>query len=118
MNEHFVDLTDGTRLQIKVNFGTIYYLQKQKGFYRIQKKVEKAQKTKEKRNVLTNQESFKVAADVVYALLRSNGKMVTFDEALALIPPDAEQIERVLDAFQEEYDRYATKKQTATSVVP
>lgn len=118
MKEHFIDLTDGTRLQIKVNFGTIYYLQKQKGFYRIQKKVEKAQKKQEKRNSLTSQESFKVAADVIYALLRSNGKAVTFNEALALVPPDTEQIEKALDAFQEEYGRYAKKKQTATSVVP
>ena len=47
MKEHFIDLTDGTRLEIKVNFGTLYFLQKCKGFYRISKKVEKAEKTKE-----------------------------------------------------------------------
>ena len=28
MKEHFIDLTDGTRLEIKVNFGTLYFLQK------------------------------------------------------------------------------------------
>ena len=32
MTEHFIDLTDGTRLDIKVNFGTLYYLQRQKGY--------------------------------------------------------------------------------------
>ena len=44
MKENFIDLTDGTRLSVRVNFGTIYYLQKQKGFYRIQKKAEKNKK--------------------------------------------------------------------------
>ena len=52
MKENFIDLTDGTRLSVRVNFGTIYYLQKQKGFYRIQKKAEKNKKK------LTEEESF------------------------------------------------------------
>ncbi|GLG06220.1 hypothetical protein ACI3DN_16205 [Sellimonas catena] len=112
MKEHFVDLTDGTRLSVRVNFGTIYYLQKQKGFYRIQKKAGKNPKS------LTQGESFKIAADVIYAVLRSNGKNVTFDEALSLVPPDPEQVEQVLQAFQEEYDKYAKKKQAKTKVKP
>ena len=56
MKENFIDLTDGTRLSVRVNFGTIYYLQKQKGFYRIQKKAEKNKKK------LTEEESFELAA--------------------------------------------------------
>ena len=42
MTEHFIDLTDGTRLDIKVNFGTLYYLQKTRGFNKLAKKIEKA----------------------------------------------------------------------------
>ena len=80
MKENFIDLTDGTRLSVRVNFGTIYYLQKQKGFYRIQKKAEKNKKK------LTEEESFELAAYVIYAILRSNGKTVGFDEALSLVP--------------------------------
>lgn len=112
MKEHYIDLTDGTRISVRVNFGTIYYLQKQKGFYRIQKKAEKKPKK------LTQAESFEIAADVIYAILRSNGRNVTFDEAISLVPTDPEQIEQVLGAFQEEYDRYAKKKQAKSSVAP
>lgn len=112
MKEHYIDLTDGTRISVRVNFGTIYYLQKQKGFYRIQKKAEKNPKK------LTQAESFEIAADVIYAILRSNGRNVTFDEAISLVPTDPEQIEQVLGAFQEEYDRYAKKKQAKSSVAP
>lgn len=112
MKENFIDLTDGTRLSVRVNFGTIYYLQKQKGFYRIQKKAEKNKKK------LTEEESFELAAYVIYAILRSNGKTVGFDEALSLVPPDTEQLEKVLQVFQEEYDRYVKKKQAQSSVMP
>ena len=112
MKENFIDLTDGTRLSVRVNFGTIYYLQKQKGFYRIQKKAEKNKKK------LTEEESFELAAYVIYAILRSNGKTVGFDEALSLVPPDTEQLEKVLQVFQEEYDLYVKKKQAQSSVMP
>ena len=74
-----------------------------KGFYRIQKKAEKNKKK------LTEEESFELAAYVIYAILRSNGKTVGFDEALSLVPPDTEQLEKVLQVFQEEYDRYVKK---------
>lgn len=40
MTDHFVDLTDGTRIEVKVNFGTLYYLQKCKGFYSLSKRLE------------------------------------------------------------------------------
>lgn len=104
MKEHFIDLTNGERLEINVNFGTIYYLQKCKGFYRIMKKVQEKKK-------LQYQESMDVSADIVYAVLRSNGKTVTFDEALSLVPPDLEQLKDMLTGFQKEYEKYSKKKQ-------
>ena len=104
MKGHLVRLTDGTNLEVKVNFGTIYYLQKIKRFSRAAKKVEKKQK-------LTDSENLDMAADIIYALLRSNGKKVGFDEAISLVPPDPEEIEKVLTAFQEEYEDYSKKKQ-------
>lgn len=103
MKEHFIDLTNGERLEINVNFGTIYYLQKCKGFYRIMKKVQEKKK-------LQYQESMDVSADIVYAVLRSNGKTVTFDEALSLVPPDLEQLKDMLTGFQKEYEKYSKKK--------
>ncbi len=104
MRGNIVKLTDGTNLEVKVNFGTIYYLQKNRGYHRIAKKVEKKQK-------LTDRESFDMSANIIYALLRSNGKKVEFDEALSLVPPDPKQIEKVLSAFQEDYEKYSKKKQ-------
>ena len=111
MTEHFIDLTDGTRLQIKINFGTIYYLQKCKGFYRLTKKYEREK-------ALTEGESFEMAANIVYAVLRSNGKPVKFDEALSLVPPDTDELTELLEGFQAEYEKYSKKKQAKTSVTP
>ena len=79
MTGYFINLTDGTRLEAKLNFGTIYHLQKCKGFYRITRKMRKAEeKGIPKENALTEAESFDMAADIIYAILRSNGKQVTF----------------------------------------
>lgn len=102
---NFIQLTDGTRLEVKVNFGTIYYLQKTKGFYGIAKKVEQKKK-------ISQSESFEMAAGIIFAVLRSNGKTVTFDEALALVPPDTDEIQEILRQFQEKYEKYSKKKQT------
>lgn len=119
MKEHFIDLTDGTRLQIKLNFGTIYYLQKCKGFYRISKKVEKAAKKGiPQEQALTGTESFDMAAMIIYAILRSNGRPVKFDEALSLVPPDTEDLTEMLDGFQAEWERYSKKKQAKTMTHP
>lgn len=104
MEKHLVKLMDGSKVEVRVNFGTIYYMQKQKGFYKLTKKVEKKQK-------LSESESFEMAAGIIYALLRSNGKPVTFDEALALIPPSLDEIERILKAYDKEYQKYSKKKQ-------
>lgn len=104
MTEHFIDLTDGTRLDIKVNFGTLYYLQKTRGFRRLAKKVEK---TPDK---MTDRENMDMCANIIYAILRSNGRSVTFDEALELMPPDPEELKEVLEEFQEKYEKYAKKK--------
>ncbi len=120
MKEYFVDLTDGTRLEIKVNFGTIYYLQKTKGFYRLVKKAKKAEKkeTNRQRNPLSEMECMELAADLIYAILRSNGKAVSFDEALSLVPPDTDSVAEAIEGFQARYKEYAKKKQAKTMTTP
>ena len=119
MTEHFIDLTDGTRLEVKVNFGTMYYLQKCKGFYRITKKIEKAkQEGIQQDKILSEQEGFEMAANIVYAVLRSNGKPVKFDEALALVPPDLEELKEVIQGFQEEDEKYSKKKEAKQMTTP
>ena len=59
-----------------------------------------------------------MTANIIYALLRSNGKTVSFDEALSLVPPDTKDIARVLDTFQEEFDKYDKKKRAKTMRTP
>lgn len=111
MKEYFVDLTNGERLPIKVNFGTIYYLQKTPGFNKLAKKSDDPKS-------MTDEESMDMAADLIYAILRSNGKTVTFDEALQLVPPATESIEYMLKGFQEEYNKYNKKKRAKASMIP
>lgn len=122
MKEYFVDLMDGTRLEIKVNFGTIYYLQKTKGFYRLIKKAKKAEKkekeTNESRNPLNETECMELAADLVYAILRSNGRSVSFDEALSLVPPDTDSVKEAIEGFQAKYEEYAKKKRAKKMTTP
>lgn len=119
MKEHFIDLTDGTRLEIKMNFGTLYYLQKCRGFYRLVKKVEKAQKAGiSKEKAISENESFDMAAYIIYAVLRSNGRPVNFDEALCLVPPDTDDLTEMISGFQDEYEKYSKKKQAKTLTVP
>ena len=121
MKEHFIDLTDGTRLEVKVNFGTLYFLQKCKGFYRISKKMEKAEKagTRDKRKSgLTDREGFEAAADIIYAILRSNGRAVTWEEAMCLMPSDPSGLTEVLNSFQEEVEKYHKKKAAKTMTMP
>lgn len=111
MKEHFIDLTNGERLTIKVNFGTIYYLQKTAGFNKLAKKADDPKS-------MTDEESMDVAADLIYAILRSNGKDVTFDEALQLVPPDTDSIEYMLKGFQSEYEKYSKKKRAKGPMRP
>lgn len=110
MKVNVIDLLDGSRIEAKVNFGTIYYMQKRKGFSRIAKKAEKKK--------LSDYESMEMAATIVYGVLRSNGKPVTFDEALALVPPDLQSIKKILNSFAKEYEKYSKKKQAKQSSAP
>lgn len=108
MKEQFIELTDGSRLAAKINFGTLYYLN-QSGADQLAKKIDKKQKRKQK---ISDRENMEFAAKVVYAILRSNGKEVTFDEAMMLMPPDEEAIQKIIDVYSEEMER-RKKKQKA-----
>ena len=81
--------------------------------------VEKVEKAKDKaKPALTERESFDAAADVIYAILRSNGRAVTWEEAMCLVPPDPSGLEGVLNGFQEEVEKYHKKKAAKTSTMP
>lgn len=108
MKEQFIDLTDGTRLSVKVNFGTMYYLT-QIGGNALAKKLEKKQKKKQK---FSEFEQMEFAAKVIYAILRSNGKEVTFDEAMSLMPTDIDNMKKVVDAYEAEVKKLKKKRES------
>jgi len=98
MTEHFVCLNDGSRLEIKVSFATLYYMSKTK--------IDKLTKKKK----LTDNETMELAANLIYVILRSNGRTVNFDEALALTPIDTEEIEKMVNEFAGKMEDYKKKE--------
>lgn len=102
MTENLIILTDGSRLTIKINFATLYYIQKSK---KIEKLVNKNPED------MTDDEAMEVAAEMIYCIMRSNGKAVTFDEALMLTPPDIQSIEKILREFTEKLNDYKKKEE-------
>ena len=85
-----IKLTDGTTIEAKMNFGTIFYLDQ----------IGKA----------TDSDKMNFAAKLIYAMVRSNGRKVTFDEALQLVPPDPTELLEVVEAYQKEVDKIKKKR--------
>lgn len=108
MNEQFIELTDGTRLAAKINFGTLYYLNRIGGD-KLAKRLGMKEKKKQK---ITDGESMEFAAKVIYAILRSNGREVTFDEALTLVPIDEDSIQALIDSYSNELERIKKKQES------
>lgn len=95
-------------MSVKVNFGTLYYLT-MSGGDALAKKIEKKQKNKQR---ISEREQMEFSAKIVYALLRSNGREVTFDEAISLMPSDADEMKRVIDAYSAEVERLKKKQES------
>lgn len=108
MREQIIELTDGSKMSVKVNFGTLYYLSEVKG----NELAERLDKKKKKKQKISYFENMQFAAKIIYAILRSNGKLVTFDEAMALVPVDTEQIEKVVDVYRTEIERLKKKQES------
>lgn len=108
MKSELVELTDGTRMEVKINFGTMYYMQ-EIGATGLIKKIDRLKKKHKKPS---DMDMMKIAAQIIYAILRSNGKQVTFDEAMALMPIDTDNIERVIKAYEHELNRVKKKQES------
>lgn len=98
MKDDFITLTDGSRLDVNVNFATLYYMQKEKLDKLINKK-----KT-------TIDDEMELSARLVYLILKSNGRQVTFEEALQLAPIDTEEIGKMLNEFAAKMEKYKKKE--------
>ena len=86
MNEKIVTLTDGTKLEIKVNFMTLYMIQKNGLGKFLNRKSEK------ELDNLSDNENMEMAAKLIHAILRSNGLKVDKEEAMMLTPMDPKEI--------------------------
>lgn len=98
MDEKIITLTDGTKLEVKVNFMTLYLIQK----HGLDKVINK--------EALSEDENMEAAAKLIYIILRSNGLKVDEDEALILTPMDPEVIRELFDEFGKKVDKYKKKK--------
>ena len=111
MNEKVLKLTDGSTITAKVNFATIYYMQRS-GLDKLLKDKENPEKE------LSDDEKMHVAAQMIYILMRSNGMDITFDDALVLCPADTDSIMEVFAEFKKRLSKFVKKKQRKTADHP
>lgn len=102
-----IRLTDGTVIEAKMNFGTTYYLD-QIGGSKLGRRIDKLEKI----GKATDSDKMNFAAKLIYAMVRSNGRKVTFDEALQLVPPDPTELLEVVEAYQKEVDKIKKKEES------
>lgn len=99
MKSKLIELTDGSKLEVKVNFYTLY-LVKTNG---IDKKLDG-------RDDLTDEENMELAGKMIYVILRSNGLKVDEEEAMMLTPMDAKSIQDIFDEFEKRLKEYKKKR--------
>ncbi|MBQ6488240.1 MAG: hypothetical protein IJI75_03330 [Solobacterium sp.] len=99
IDEKILHLTDGTTVSAKVNFATLYYMRKSgvKAFI-----PEEGDPDED--------DALEIAARMLYVLLCSNGRTVTFQEALVLCPIDIEEVQAVFDDFRERLEAFKKKQ--------
>lgn len=98
MKHRSIRLTDGSNLRININFGTLYYIKKEHLDGLMAKEG------------LTEDEEFELTAKLIYVILRSNGRTVTFDEALMLCPLGTHEIKNMLTEFKNQLNDYKKKE--------
>lgn len=104
MHDELIHLTDGTTLAVKVNFATLYYIQKSKLTRYL------------KKDKLSEDDSVEVGAKLIYVILNSNGRRVSFEDAMELIPLDTDEVERVFEAFKMRLEEYKKKQAARTQM--
>ena len=107
-------LSNGELLQIKINFMTLYLIRKEKvdkatqrlKFKETRLKGMKSKNSKEYRdlNEKINDQQMDIAAQMIYVILKSNKKNITFEDALMLCPADTSQIQKLIDSFAKQWE--------------
>ena len=104
MDERVIHLEDGSTVSAKVNFATIYYIQK----FKLDKLMEKKKTTQD--------DEMELAARILHVVLLSNGRNCTFEEALCLMPLDTDEIENVMNDFKEKLEKLKKKKESKANM--
>lgn len=109
MNGKLIKLTDGTKLDVKVSFLTLYMIQKD-GLAKLM-----TGKNGKIRENLSDEENMEAAAKLIHVILRSNGLKVDEEEAMMLTPMDPEEIRTLFDEFEKKVEEYKKKEQAKNS---
>ena len=109
MNGKLIKLTDGTKLDVKVNFLTLYMIQKD-GLAKLM-----TGKNGKIRENISDEENMEAAAKLIHVILRSNGLKVDEEEAMMLTPMDPEEIRTLFDEFEKKVEEYKKKEQAKNS---
>lgn len=109
MNGKLIKLTDGTKLDVKVNFLTLYMIQKD-GLAKLM-----TGKNGKIRENFSDEENMEAAAKLIHVILRSNGLKVDEEEAMMLTPMDPEEIRTLFDEFEKKVEEYKKKEQAKNS---
>ena len=106
MDKKLITLTDGTKIEVKVNFMTLYLIKKS-GLDRVINKKH-----------LSESKNMEAAAKLIYVILRSNGMKVDKEEAMILTPMDPEEIRTLFEEFGKRVEKYKKKEQAKTKTQP
>lgn len=110
IGEKLIHLSDGTTMEVKVNFATLYYV-KNMG---IDKLIKRTNRKDKNGNIIpmSERDSMELAAKIIYVILRSNGKKVEdIDEAMILVPMDTDEIKDLFHEFENRLQDYKKKEQ-------
>lgn len=101
MNEHILHLTDGTTISAKVNFATLYYMEK----YHVPDLIKDANEK------AGDDDAMEATARMLHILLLSNGRNCSFNEALVLCPIDIDEVSGVFEDFRVRLEEFKKKQE-------
>lgn len=109
MDEKDIRLADGTLFSVKVNFYTLYLINKT-NVEQLSKKLERENKKekKDKKRILDIE--MEIAKNIIYVIMRSNGKKVDKEEAMMLTPVDPHEIEDLMNEFADKMEKLKKKE--------
>ena len=102
MDEHILHLTDGSTISAKVNFATLYYMEK----YHVADLIKNANN-----EAGDDDDAMEATARMLHVLLLSNGRNCSFNEALVLCPIDIDEVSDVFEDFRVRLEEFKKKQE-------